>query len=259
MRVINVKFIKNQVEIILDDGSFFISKENYIENPLTIDSYVDEKKIASLLRQEKVIESKIELIKLLNIKALTELEIKKKLIEKNLDYREVEIIIESLKRSGLINDEYVGILMVESLLMKKRGRLEIVKELKIKGINDEIIKKLVSEIDESDYKNNFDRVCEKYLKIYSNKVNRLKEQMIISKLKEYGYEADLIESINIVKNDDEEVSLAKQSIIKMIRNKSVDLNNYENLNKIKSKLVMKGFSYAIINLALEEVIKDEAY
>ena len=55
------------------------------------------------------------------------------------------------------------------------------------------------------------------------------------------------------------MTLAKETIIKITKSKRMDLSNYENINKIKTKLVMKGFSYDIINMALEEVKCDETY
>ena len=45
MIVKEIKFINNKVRISLDDIVFFMSKENYIENPLTIDSCVDQQKL----------------------------------------------------------------------------------------------------------------------------------------------------------------------------------------------------------------------
>lgn len=257
VRVINIKFNNNKVEIVLEDRSFFVSKENYIENPVSIDSYIDDNKISFLLRQEKIIESKVELIKILNRKVLTELEIINKLKNKGFDTNEIQIVVESLKRAGLINDEYCGMLLMESLLVKRKGKNEIKNILKEKGIEDVIIRKLLEEIDDNIYVNNFNKVCEKYLKIYSTKSSKVKFQMIKNKLKEYGYEKELIDSLDFKEDDSQELLNAKKNLIKIIKNKNIQMDDYENINKIKLKLVMKGFNYDIINLALEEVIDDE--
>lgn len=257
MKVINVKFNNNKVEIVLENKSFLISKENYIENPVSIDSYVDEDRIDFLLRQEKIIESKIELIKLLNRKALTEYEIIVKLKDKNHKSEEIELIVYSLKRAGLINDEYCGTLIVEGLLFRRKGVGEIKKGLKEKGINSEIINKLIDEIDRDVYVGNFNKVCEKYSKMYSTKSSTVKFQLIKNKLRDYGYEKELIDTLICEENIDQEIVNAKKNLLRMLKNKNIDLDNYENINKIKSKLVMKGFNYDIINLVLEEVIADE--
>ena len=83
--------------------------------------------------------------------------------------------------------------------------------------------------------------------------------MLKQKLEELGYESDLISSINLENDEKKEICLARVALSKIIKNKNTDLNSYENINKIKAKLAMKGFSYGIINLVLEEVTNDETY
>lgn len=259
VKVKNIRFVNNKVEIILDEKTICISKENYIDNPMTIDSFVNEEQIRYLLDYERVIESKIELIKMLNKKALTEHEIINRLKDKEITGQDIKMIVESLKRAGLINDEYVGILWVESLLVKRVGKLEIIRKLREKGIDDEISNKLISEIDEIVYEDNFYKVCEKYLKMYDNKGHKLKEQLVTNKLREKGYEEEYIKRIRVDKNDEEELKKVKQTLLKLLKDYKLSSISGEKLNKIKSKLVNKGFNYAIINLAIEEVKENEAY
>lgn len=258
MLVKNVKFVKGMVEIVLDEGNFFISKENYIENPITIDSEINELKKDELLEYEMVIKSKEELIKLLNKKALSEYEVYKKLNDRHLKSLHVKKIIEDLKRVGLINDEFVATINVESLLLKRKGRNEIERVLREKRIDEQVIEKVIQEIDEEVYCDNFDKIILKYCKMYENKSSLLREQLVKNKLKELGYEDNLVRNVIIVSKDNEaEKDLAKKSIFKIIRNKNIDFNRYENINKIKLKLASKGFSYDIINTVLEEVMRDE--
>ena len=259
MIIKNVKFKNNKVEIVMDEGSFFISKENYIENPLTIDSNIDQKEINELLEKERVIEAKISVIKTLNKKVLTEYEVYKHLKDKEIDNKYIKEIISSLTNIGLINDDYACDILVDSFLVKKKGREEIYKRLVEKRIDENIIRRALENIDEELYVDNFNKVSEKYIKMYSNKSSRVKENMVKQKLKEYGYENKYIESLAVEINNDEDVTLARKYLAKLLKNKSIDMTNYENINKIKTKLVMKGFNYDIINLVLKEVIRDETY
>ena len=135
----------------------------------------------------------------------------------------------------------------------------MVKKLKEKKISEEIIEKVLNVIDKDLYLSNFDKVVDKYLKMYERKSFKIKENLVKNKLEEYGYENDLISTIDISNDSENELSLAKTALLKLLKTKSYYLNNYENVNKIKAKLVMKGFSYDIINLALEEVKKDETH
>ena len=163
MLVKDVKFKNNKVEIILDEGSFFISKENYIENPVAINSFIDEEKVDFLLDEEKTIECKNYIIRQLNKKVMSEYEVLAKLKEKELKKEYIDKIIDSLKRMGLINDEYFSSLFVDFLLSKRKGKLDIYSSLKEKKIDEQIIQKVIKEIDLDQYKNNFEDYNE-YLK-----------------------------------------------------------------------------------------------
>jgi SOS response regulatory protein OraA/RecX len=259
MIVKNVRFINNKVEIVLEDKIFYISKENYIDNPITIDSNIDDKKINYLLDYEKVIESKFYMIKLLNKRALSEYEVYSKLKERDLNDQFIKAIMESLKRAGLINDEFVAVINMESLLLKRKGKKEIRESLKEKRIKGEIIDKVMEQIDENLYVSNFNKVVDKYSKMYDKKSFKVKEALLKQKLEELGYERELILGVTLESNCDKELELAKSALIKIIKNKNIDLNNYENINKIKSKMLMKGFSYDIINLAFEGVKNNETH
>lgn len=259
MLVKNIKFINNKVEVVLDTTSFFISKENYIENPLAIDSSIEQDRIDYLKEYENVIEGKQYLIKLLNKRALSEYEVYLKLKERDIDVKYIKSVIDSLKRSGLINDEFVALITVDSEMIKKRGKKSIVRSLKDKRIKEDIINKVIEGINDDLYMDNFNKLIDKYSKMYEKKSQKMKESLLKKKMEELGYENELVCSVNVESDISKEVELAKSSIIKIVRSKNIDLNSYENINKIKTKLVMKGFSYDIINLALEEVKQDETY
>lgn len=259
MVVKDVKFINNKVEIILDEKTFLISKENYINNPITIDSDISEEKISYLLEYEHVLQSKLYIIKLLNKKSLSEYEVYLKLKEKEIDSKYIIQIIDSLKRIGLINDEFAAIICLESMLIKRKGKNAIRKLLSEKKICSDIIEKVIMEINEEEYIENFNKVVDKYVKVYNNKSYKIKQHLIRQKLEELGYEKDLILKINIDEDSKDELELAKKQLIKIIKNKSIDLNSYENINKIKLKLAAKGFSYDIINKVIEEVVWNETY
>ena len=259
MLVKDVKFKDNKVEIVTSNGSFFISKENYIENPIANDSSIDQKRIDYLLEYERVILAKTNIIKTLNKKILSEYSVRKKLKDDGLNNKEISEIINSLLRMGLLNDEYYASVKLDSLLMKRKGKLEIIKELSEEKININFINKCIDSIEDEIYLNNFNKVKEKYLKMYSNKASKVKEQMVKLKLKEYGYEEELINFVNVSKDNNSEVELARVQLAKLLKNKQYSLNDSMIVNKIRAKLMAKGFSYDIINVVLEEVKEHETY
>ena len=257
MLVKNIKFINNKIEVVMENRSFFMSKENYIENPITIDSEIDDDKIECLLEYEKVIECKSYLIKILNKRVLSEYEVVLKLKEREISDNHIKDIVESLRRMGLINDEFAAVINVERELLKRKGRKAIIKVLKEKGIKEKIIDKSIGEIDEEIYLSNFNKMAEKYIKMYDKRSCRVKENMVKDKLAELGYEETLICGVIVSQNREKELELAKCALGKIMKNKKLDLTSYESVNKIKVKLAIKGFSYDIINLVLEGVKNDE--
>lgn len=259
MVVTNIKFENNKVKIICDKKEFFLSKENYIENPITIDSEISDSKINYLMEYERVLDSKTEIIKMLNKKILSEYEVFKKLNEKSLKINYVNDIMNSLKRAGLINDEFVATITLEKELLKRKGRKEIIKVLKEKRIALSIIDKVMVNIEEDVYLSNFNKVVEKYTKLYDTKSNKIKFNMLKQKLEEYGYEQEYISMIDIEKDEDKESDLARKYLNKIMKNKNINLSDHQNSNKIKIKLATKGFNYDIINKVIEEAKKDETY
>jgi SOS response regulatory protein OraA/RecX len=48
-------------------------------------------------------------------------------------------------------------------------------------------------------------------------------------------------------------------LAKLLKNKDINTNDYQNVNKIRIKLANRGFNYDIINMVLKEVHNDETY
>ena len=91
--------------------------------------------------------------------------------------------------------------------------------------------------------------------------NATKKGCVLSKkikLKEYGYEDSYINNLEIENNGDD-LLLARKYLQKLMKNKNIDMSDHQNVNKIRAKLVMKGFNYDIINLVLKEVNENETY
>ncbi len=257
MIVKNIKFVNDKVEVVLENKSFFISKENYIDNPVAINSKISEEKINYLLNKEKVIECKTKTIKLLNRRLMSRYKIEIMLKEEGLSNEEIKEVICSLIRMGLINDEYYAFVLRDSLLLKRKGRKIIYSSLKDEKIKEEIINKVINSIDDQLYLDNFYRVVEKYSKMYHTKSYELKKKMIFLKLKEYGYEDELISELKIENDEEKENENIYKYLNKILKNEKIDFNDYKSINKIRLKLVSKGFSYDIINRVLEEVRSNE--
>lgn len=257
MLVKNIKINGNNVEIILNDSSFVISKENYIENPVLINRDISEEKILFLLNEEKYLQLKVKLIKKLSKKVMTEKEVAKLIKEENVSEKRTKELIKYLINIGLINDQYCAQIVIESMLLKKKGKLEIKRELLEKGLKEEIVNQMIEEIDDCIYLKNFQKVCDKYIKMYENKSYKYKDSMIRIKLKEQGYEDNLINTFYIENDSEKEIDNAKKQLLKIIKDNKEDITDYKKNNKIKLKMINKGYSYDIIRLAMQEVLKDE--
>jgi regulatory protein len=83
---------------------------------------------------------------LLKFRLRSENEIRQRLKKKKFDTQIIENVVSFLKDKGFINDNYFAKTWVESRIKKPLGLRRLKEELKIKGIDKEIIEERINEI-----------------------------------------------------------------------------------------------------------------
>jgi regulatory protein len=134
-------------------------------------------------------------LRLISRKRYTEKELKDKLILKKKDKKTILKTIERLKELNYINDfEYARDFISDRLKFNPKGVKLLKLELKIKGVNEEIIKEALKKANINEFKYAFDLIerKKKYLKKFNDTKKR---QKIIWLLSSRGFSSETIYKI----------------------------------------------------------------
>lgn len=120
-------------------------------------------------------------------------EVRMKLFEWGLKHEELEEVLTELIVTNFLNEERFALAYVSGKVnIKKWGRIKIKQGLKLKKVNDRLIKKALLSIDEEKYLANLEEAAVKKAAIL-NESNALKRRMkLTSYLLGKGFENDLI-------------------------------------------------------------------
>lgn len=106
-----------------------------------------------------------------------------------------EIMAELIQENFLDEERFARSYAGGKFRIKQWGRLRIIRELKLRGLNDRIIRSAMGEIDEEEYGNTLRKLLQK--KMSNTAVPTLNTQLL--KAKQYalrrGYEPDLVNKL----------------------------------------------------------------
>ena len=256
MKIVDIRRKKEKIEITFDqDKKILISLENYISNPLVIGNDIDNNIIEKILNFDNLINAKKELSKYINKSGRSKKEILDFLQEKEMDKQYIDKIIKDLENQNIIDDDYLTGLLVERSLIFKKGINKIKEDLEKRKISLEITNNVNDYIDKDKYNKNIVNLINKYNLNYKNDSEKLKNKKIENNLYKLGYlKSDFKNHLKEVNFDvQREKDNAANEIKKMIMKDKSKLN----LDKIKKKLINRGYNYDIIKIAISEVLKNE--
>lgn len=120
-------------------------------------------------------------------------EIRRKLLEKGIQGKVTEILIDELKSSDFLNDErFAQAYARGKFRLKKWGRARIRQELKLRQLHATLIQKGLSEIDEEEYVSTLRQEAEKKWE-KTKEIDLYKKRHLVTKyLLSKGFEQDLI-------------------------------------------------------------------
>lgn len=247
MIVKNVKINGDVVEISVENERFNISLETYIENPVVIGNEINENNICELKNADKLHCAKKSLVSKLYKHRLSQIECEEYLSEFWLEKKDIQNILEALKKSGLINDCELAESIIHYCQFQKKG-INVIKDklLKRKICCAEI--SIYEYIDQEKYENSIKYLINKYRKMSKNKSMDNTKNYLRSKLLENGYKKEEFECF-LVDIDIDEMDIIKLEITSFFKKHEY---NKENVVKIRKKLLSKGFKYDIINTAIRE-------
>lgn len=141
-----VKWKTNWKRIVVDTGEFFdVDDETFLKFNLETEKELSDSEIKVIKKSAEKIRGKETAFNYLTYSFRTEKEVRTRLYQKGISRENIEDIITDLKRLKLIDDFESAKYLVEKFIKKGYGTIYIESELKTRGINENIIKNVVSE------------------------------------------------------------------------------------------------------------------
>jgi len=138
---------KNQFNIYLDDKfAFSLSEQSLVDSGICVGQELTQKEVDQVINKEQKVKALDKAFLWLGIRPRSRFEIKQKLKEKGFDEEVIKKTIKKLKELNYLDDEKFARAWVEDRkLNQPKGRYFIYSELKQKGVNKEIIEKVLDE------------------------------------------------------------------------------------------------------------------
>lgn len=228
--------------------------ENYFKESLNSKEGIDEKTYLKLKEQERIYLSYKGALRKLSTKDYTVKQIEDYLkIKRQLNKKEIDIIINKLKSYDLLNDERYcenrANYLNNQLLSYKQIKIKLSKE----GVNNNLVEKYVINNSEDEY-SKARKLAIKYSNSIRNKSLNATRQAILNKVVNagYSYEAgkDAVNCLNLHSNN--ELELLKKDYVKAKSKYEKKYENYELRNHIYSYLANKGFKSEDIKKVMED-------
>ncbi len=190
----SVKANKKNIIVIVNDKRIAVSKDTYTElnlyrgKRLLDDTYKELRRLERLDKEIKYSRN------ICSNKIRNEVDVRNRLLKRNVSQKDTDYIVALLKKSNLLNDEQYTIELIEHLNSKLYGKLRIENELKQKGISIELIKQYEIDSKREIEKLNilYPKIINKYLKKYDKFQAKFKTvNYLISK----GYRIQDIQNI----------------------------------------------------------------
>ena len=194
--ITNIKKSKKGNILIYADNNYLASvlPEVFLKSNLKIGSYIDEEILKNLNEEINLSKAKEKALRLLSFRAHSKKGLKNK-IKNSLGEKYAEKATEKMENLGLINDKEFAFLYAKELFSKKLYAAKRVKyELAKKGVDSDIIEKVLSEIDADEEENIKKVFLKKHINI--NVLNNEKElRKLIAYCQRLGYNWSLISSV----------------------------------------------------------------
>ena len=247
-----VKMKDNKYKIIVDGESIVTYDNVILENDLLYKKSIDNNLYKKILIDTSYYDIYNKTVKYILKRRRSEKEIRKYLNKFDISNNDIERIINKLKDVRLINDrEYTKAYINDKLYLSKEGINKIKEDLIGEDISIDVIEEELKNIDESLFNERLEKLIIK--KINSNKKysNSYLKQKILSDMIGLGYNKDIILNIleNNLKSDNNILENEFNKVYDKLKSK---YSGYELENKVKQKLIQKGFCVGDINILLQE-------
>jgi len=232
----------SKYKIFLNNGSVITTYEEVIlKNGLLYNKQLDENIIEKINSDSTYYESYHKALNLINKRLRSEFEVRVALAKSELPLKDINNIIDDLKKINLINDEaYAKAYTNDKINLSLDGPYKIKRNLEENKIANEFIEKALSILDEEILKNRIDKLINKKLKSNTKYSAYMQKQKIINYLINLGYDKNMIlNRLENIKIENKNADIEMDKIYNKLKLKYKDDELYY---KLKNKLYTKGYT-----------------
>lgn len=242
-----IKLKDGKYKVIIDSEEIIMHEEVILENKLLYKKYIDQHIYNNIIEQTKYYMFYNKALKYCLKKRRSENQTKQYLIKLDLNTKDIEKIIDKLKLTNILNDrEYCRAYINDKIYLSKNGINKIRIDLLNEGILPQLIEQELNNIDFSLLNNKLERLIKKKIKLNTKYSNYVLKSKILIEMLNLGYDKEEIVKLiddNLVENN----NILEKEFNKIYNNLSRKYSGEETYEKLKQKLLYKGFKISDIN------------
>lgn len=242
MKIESIKKTGKKYKIILDSGQIINTYEEVIlNNGLLFHKYINTALLEKINTDTVYYKSYNKALDMINRKLRSEKEIKEYLKKSEVEEKDINEIVQNLKRIGLIDDKiFAKAYINDKINLSSDGPYKIRKYLENNNIKEEYINDAISSIDQEIINQKIDKIILKKIKTNSKYTSNMLKQKIITYLINLGYSReDIIQRLENIKIETQDMTKEIDKIYNKLRKKYKDK---ELIYKLKNKLYSKGYT-----------------
>jgi regulatory protein len=256
---------KDRYNIFTDEGNgekyaFSVDEAVLLKFQLKKGMELDELFLTEIHYEDDIRKAYNRALHYLSSRMRSEGEVRTYLLEKEIDAPIIQEVILKLYEYKFLNDEQYAISYVRTQMnTTDKGNIVIKRELKERGIREELIEKAIQEYSFEAQLETAQKLCVKMVNKNKKDSDLILKQKLEQMLVRKGYSFDII-SIAVAETEidrsDEELDALRYQAEKLER-KYASMTGYEYEQKMKSALYRKGFSLEQIEKYLSQSRQDE--
>lgn len=251
LKIKSIKKIGSKYKIVFDNNEIITTNDQVIiDNNLLYDKKINEKLLNKIIEDTAYYDVYNKILKMINHKIRSEHEIKTFLNKNEINEKDQNKMINTLKEIGLINDEnFAEAFTNDKINLTLDGPLKIKKELENNHIDNIYIENALSNFNQKLIDEKLEKIINKKIKTSTKDTTYIFKQKTSLYLSNLGYsKEDIINHLDKVKlNNNLEKEMEK--IFNKLKSK---YEGYILYNKLKQKLYQKGYSSEEINEFIEK-------
>ncbi|MBR3198488.1 MAG: RecX family transcriptional regulator [Bacilli bacterium] len=242
MKIEKIKKVGSKYKIILDSDEVITTYEEVIlKNGLLYNRNINEKEREKILNDTAYYISYHKALNMISRRLRSEYEIRKELRKNDLSNKEIDRIINDLKKIKLINDkEYAKAYTNDKINLSHDGPYKIRKNLEEHKIDEKYIEEAISNINNEILYEHIDKIINKKIKNNTKYPAYMLKQKMVNYLVNLGYDKTMI--FNRLENIKIENKNLEKEMEKVLNQLKTKYKEEELIYKLKSKLYTKGFS-----------------